>query len=755
MRNSNPCRLFADLFGMLTTWIVCCMIAACSADKPELGDISGTVKDDEGHAIANALVSLSPSGKSIHTNTQGKYFLEDLSPVTYTVIASASGYVTEKKEAVQVVIGETALCDFVLHADMPLLTLDKDVINFGTEHNSASLTITNAGYAELEWGIKDLPDWLSCSDTPRRLKPKESQTIILVAIRSALEENTYTKKITITSTYGGTKYVDVEITILGLGLTWSPEVLDFGGFDNVKSLAFSSKANIDYTLTPSDNWILVGDADKAGTIYKSKEIKVSVSREGLSPGTYDGCLTLEAESKRKDIPVKMIVQQKSKPKVQMVQVKDVTDQSATFEGSVLSVGSSKVTHYGFRWSRRKNATEWETALENDFLGLGEPRDKVQFMAQDLSSNSHYKVCMYATNAEGTSYSSELEFDTNDDSPMPRLTVGPLVELKAKSACIYGEILSLGTRGEITAHGHVWGTHNNPIVSVSNPVDKYTSKGKATSVRKFESELTGLSPATTYYVRTYATNGDGTVYSDNFEFTTPPDAMMLTTIEAADCSHDRATLGGMITYDGGNVVTERGVCIGTSSNPTVDGTHYVSSDHASLFHVDATNLQPSTTYHVRAYAKAETGMVYYGNDITFTTTVEIFIPSLSLPTVDGITFRSATFHSVVGAQHNGNIRDAGFVVATHSEPTLSDMKVVAGANSGNISAKTSSLQPSTTYYVRAYATNERGTGYSQAVEFSTTAKPEGSDIDADDYDGENNWNAYVVPIRKAKGGIQTK
>ena len=41
MRNSNPCRLFADLFGMLTTGIVCSMIAACSADKPELGDNQG------------------------------------------------------------------------------------------------------------------------------------------------------------------------------------------------------------------------------------------------------------------------------------------------------------------------------------------------------------------------------------------------------------------------------------------------------------------------------------------------------------------------------------------------------------------------------------------------------------------------------------------------------------------------------------------------------------------------------------------
>lgn len=347
--------------------------------------------------------------------------------------------------------------------------------------------------------------------------------------------------------------------------------------------------------------------------------------------------------------------------------------------------------------------------------------------------------MYATNTEGTSYSSELEFDTNDDSPMPRLSVGPVKELQAKRVRIQGEILTLGTRGEVTAHGHVWGTHNNPIVSESNPTDKFTSRGKALTVGSFESELTDLSPATTYYVRTYATNGYGTVYSENLCFTTPPDAMTITTVGATGCTHESAVLGGMIAYEGGNTVTERGVCIGTSANPDVDGTCFVSSDNTSLFHVNATGLRATTTYHARAYAKAKTGMVYYGNDITFTTPAEIFIPSLSAPVVEGITFRSATFRSSVGTGHNGKVRDAGFVIAAHGEPTLSDTTLPADASSADISVKTSGLKPSTRYYVRAYATNERGTGYSQTVEFSTTAKPEGSDIDAEDYEGENNWN----------------
>ena len=50
-----------------------------------------------------------------------------------------------------------------------------------------------------------------------------------------------------------------------------------------------------------------------------------------------------------------------------------------------------------------------------------------------------------------------------------------------------------------------------------------------------------------------------------------------------------------------------------------------------------------------------------------------------------------------------------------------------------------LAPGTIYYVRAYATNEKGTAYGPVLTLTTKEKPKDSEIDADDFEGENNWD----------------
>lgn len=75
-------------------------------------------------------------------------------------------------------------------------------------------------------------------------------------------------------------------------------------------------------------------------------------------------------------------------------------------------------------------------------------------------------------------------------------------------------------------------------------------------------------------------------------------------------------GCVLNSSGGSYIFEKGVCYGTSANPTID--------NASKKVVDASNyttlgeLIPGTTYHVRAYAINESG-VGYGNDTTIKTT----------------------------------------------------------------------------------------------------------------------------------------
>lgn len=70
---------------------------------------------------------------------------------------------------------------------------------------------------------------------------------------------------------------------------------------------------------------------------------------------------------------------------------------------------------------------------------------------------------------------------------------------------------------VTARGVCWSTSHNPTVS-----DSHTTDGNGTG--GFSSSITGLSASTTYYVRAYATNSEGTAYGTEQSFTTEAEAV---------------------------------------------------------------------------------------------------------------------------------------------------------------------------------------------------------------------------------------
>ena len=71
-------------------------------------------------------------------------------------------------------------------------------------------------------------------------------------------------------------------------------------------------------------------------------------------------------------------------------------------------------------------------------------------------------------------------------------------------------------------------------------------------------------------------------------------------------------------DNGTAVTSRGFCYSaTSTEPTMDDSHTTDGSGSGYYESVITGLQNSTTYHVRAYAKTDSG-VAYGETVTFTT-----------------------------------------------------------------------------------------------------------------------------------------
>ena len=104
-------------------------------------------------------------------------------------------------------------------------------------------------------------------------------------------------------------------------------------------------------------------------------------------------------------------------------------------------------------------------------------------------------------------------DDSDDSnaTLATLTTSVITSIETTTAISGGTISSDGS-SNISSKGICWSTNANPTIA-----DSKTSDGSGTG--NFVSNLTGLLPNTTYYVRAYATNSVGTAYGNQVSFST--------------------------------------------------------------------------------------------------------------------------------------------------------------------------------------------------------------------------------------------
>ena len=77
-------------------------------------------------------------------------------------------------------------------------------------------------------------------------------------------------------------------------------------------------------------------------------------------------------------------------------------------------------------------------------------------------------------------------------------------------------------------------------------------------------------------------------------------------------------------------------------------------------------------------------------------------------VNNISYTSATIDGTVTDDGGATVTERGMVYSTTSNPTTSNSKVVSGSGKGSFTCSLNDLQECTTYYVRAYAVNEKGT-----------------------------------------------
>ena len=269
----------------------------------------------------------------------------------------------------------------------------------------------------------------------------------------------------------------------------------------------------------------------------------------------------------------------------------------------------------------------------------------------------------------------------------------------------------GSLAEITTRGICWSTIKNPTTA-SN---KVVAIGSGTG--NFAVAISGLNPSTKYYSRAYAITPNETIYANEMQFTTASLTLAsVNTSGIADITVSSATSGGSVTSTGGGIVSARGICWSTASNPTISNSRTIDGSGMGSFTTSMTGLVHSIRYYVRAYATNQLG-TSYGVQQQFNT-LTISLPTVTTSSITSIARTSATGGGNVTLDGGGTVTERGLCWSTATNPTINSTKKVVGAGEGIFSTSITGLAVGTRYYVKAYAINESGVAYGGQQTFNT-------------------------------------
>jgi hypothetical protein len=188
-------------------------------------------------------------------------------------------------------------------------------------------------------------------------------------------------------------------------------------------------------------------------------------------------------------------------------IASITISGATVSGNVASGGGSSVTARGIQYSLIPNMSSGQTNVSSG-TGTG----TFSAALTGLTLGTTYYVRAYATNTTGTSYGAIYNFTTLG---------GPLVEtvipysITSSTAQVGCNILSIGG-SVLTARGVVISTSPGPTLSTGSV---FSDLYYGSAVPQYLTKLTSLTKDTTYYIRAYATNTQGTSYGEELIFST--------------------------------------------------------------------------------------------------------------------------------------------------------------------------------------------------------------------------------------------
>ncbi len=388
------------------------------------------------------------------------------------------------------------------------------------------------------------------------------------------------------------------------------------------------------------------------------------------------------------------------PKVASASGSDVTISSTISKADGISLSEA-----GIYYSADAEVTTDDTKVASNNTEV------INVEIKRLTTGAKYYMRSYVKDREYIAFSETVEFVPH---AVPSLTTANVSDISYTTAVSGG--LSISDNGlEVTSKGVVWSTETNPTIELATKTENGAGK------EDYEANVTGLSPGTKYYLRAYAVNSDGVGYGNEITFETISQSnATVTTADPTEVTSSSAISGGNVTSDGGAEVTSRGVVWSKEYNPSIAlDTKTSDGSGVGKFTSSITGLEPGTTYYVRAYVTNALG-TSYGEEVSFTT--DIALPAVQTESISSISSNTACSGGKVISNGGASISALGIVWSTSPSPAIeSSSKTSESPSNSNFSSTMSNLKPNTKYYVRAYATNSKGTAYGNEISFTTKAE----------------------------------
>ena len=400
------------------------------------------------------------------------------------------------------------------------------------------------------------------------------------------------------------------------------------------------------------------------------------------------------------------------PVISELKLVSASEKALVVSGKITDKGGHEITEIGFLYQKPNSADEVKNKVSLDKLNQD---GTFQFTVAGLEPGLTYQIRAYAMNQVGTGYSAYASLATaSPNEPKIDIQVG---EVTANSIALSAAVTDKGSNSAtLTEVGFVYSTSNATPTLLDTKVRVEDINDTYSTVLK------NLKQGVTYYIRAYAKNDTKTGYSEVKEVTTSRSSMpSVDKVTMGTITENSATVIGKILDNGNNNLTAIGFSYKTKTGSDIQvSVNLADLGNDNTFKTTLTGLNASTDYQVRAYATNKEG-TGYGEYVDFKTT-DLVSPKLTA-TTDSIDADFVNLSAVIQSvgKEGSTIGEVGFCWSTTNKiPTISDTSKKAELKGMNFAVTLSSLKPETTYYIRAYATNESTLGYSNVLIVKTLA-----------------------------------